>query len=84
MMAKMIPEIDANLCNLCGDCVQACPQSAVTMHRNRLELDEARCAYCGDCEDLCPMGAIALPYEIIVVESPPAALSSANEASTEE
>ncbi|MBC7234593.1 MAG: 4Fe-4S binding protein [Chloroflexi bacterium] len=69
-MANVIPEIDEELCNLCGDCVAACPQQAVTIENNRLVLDEERCAYCGDCEDLCPTGAIAVPYEIVVVEEP--------------
>lgn len=65
-MAKPImPEIDYERCNLCGDCIVRCPHGALSIAAQRIVLAEASCAYCGDCEDICPMGAIALPYEIV-------------------
>lgn len=64
-----MPEIDLDLCDLCGDCVPACPRGALIITDKGLYLDEALCAYCGDCEDVCPKGAIALPFDIIL--SPP-------------
>lgn len=66
MVARVMPEIDVELCTLCGDCVTGCPQGAAEIVESKVVLDEASCVYCGSCEDLCPMGAIALPYDIVV------------------
>jgi ferredoxin len=66
---NVMPEIDLALCDLCGDCVPACPRNALAIRDGKLWLNEALCAYCGDCEDVCPKGAIALPFDIIL--SPP-------------
>ena len=65
MSERIMPEIDRERCTLCGDCVEACPQHALSVQPERgIVLDEEACAYCGDCEDVCPLGAISLPYDI--------------------
>ena len=61
MAERVMPEINEELCVLCGDCVSACPRGALSISRQRVCLDEETCSYCGDCEDVCPVGAIALP-----------------------
>ena len=66
---SVMPEINQELCTLCGDCIGACPTSALAIAAERLLLDEAKCAYCGDCEDICPMGAISLPYDIVIADT---------------
>ena len=68
MVNRIMPEIDAARCNLCGDCVEACPEGAASIEDGRVVLDPESCAYCGDCEELCPMGAIALPYDIVLAD----------------
>ena len=68
MAERAMPEIDEELCILCGDCLSACPHGALSMSsQRRVCVDEDSCAYCGDCEDVCPVGAIALPFEIVVL-----------------
>lgn len=69
MAPVVIPEIDQDRCDLCGECVSACPQGAVSIVERRVVVDVEACAYCGDCEDLCPNDAIALPYWINVPRS---------------
>ena len=66
MVLRVMPEIDVELCTLCGDCVTGCPQGAAEIVEGRVVLDEEGCVYCGSCEDICPEGAIALPYDIVV------------------
>jgi ferredoxin len=61
------PEIDRRACDLCGECLAACPTGALRIAGSRLEIDLERCAYCGDCEEVCPKGAIRLPYQVVVV-----------------
>lgn len=70
MAQKVMPEIDRESCIMCGDCVAACPSSALSLSDEAVALDEERCAYCGDCEDICPQGAIRLPFEIILSDHP--------------
>jgi len=70
-MAKpVLPEIDRERCDLCGDCLSACPHGALRLAGDSLVLDEEHCAYCGDCEEICPRGAITLSFEIIFSNFP--------------
>lgn len=65
-MSGAMPEIDRNVCDLCGDCLGACPTGALRMGPDALVLNEDLCAYCGDCEDVCPKGAIRLPFVVVL------------------
>jgi len=69
MADRVMPEIDRERCTECGDCVEACPEHALTLQKGiGIVLDEEACAYCGDCEEICPQGAIRLPYVIRLAE----------------
>ena len=64
---RIMPEIDKDICILCGDCVAACPNGSLTISPEKdILLDEETCGYCGVCEDICPVGAIRLPYDIVL------------------
>jgi carbon-monoxide dehydrogenase iron sulfur subunit len=49
---------EANVCTLCGVCVEACPFSALTIEDGRLHLDEEECKNCGICAKKCPQQVI--------------------------
>jgi NAD-dependent dihydropyrimidine dehydrogenase PreA subunit len=77
MMNEILPEIDLNLCDGCGECVPACGAGALALSDGKVNLARPDlCEYDGQCEPACPVGAIALPY-LIVLSSPlePAPLS---------
>jgi len=65
-MSGALPEIDRDICDLCGDCLEACPTGALSISARELSIDYDLCAYCGDCEDVCPKGAIRLPFEVVL------------------
>jgi uncharacterized protein (DUF362 family)/Pyruvate/2-oxoacid:ferredoxin oxidoreductase delta subunit len=52
------PEPDQKICNLCRVCLEACPQEAISVERNRLNLNTRNCIRCFCCQELCPQGAM--------------------------
>ncbi len=47
-------------CAQCGQCVEACPEDAVSMVDGMPTTDLPRCVLCGRCADACPTGARAI------------------------
>lgn len=44
-------------CTLCGVCVKACRDGALTLTDTEIILDESKCSYCGKCVKSCPFEA---------------------------
>jgi len=44
-------------CTLCGVCVKACREGAITKTSEGLEIDKSKCNYCGRCAKSCPFDA---------------------------
>lgn len=59
------PEIDQIKCNMCGECVQRCPSSAIVMDQKSedigVNLDQ--CIFCVLCAEICPTGAVRVTQE---------------------
>jgi ferredoxin len=65
MPRLLTPRIDRAICTGCGDCVIACPASAVDMTDRGPQVARPNdCTYCTECEAICPVGAISCPFEI--------------------
>jgi ferredoxin len=62
MMASSgyVAEIDRNLCDLCGACVDACPFDALSTNDSGLERSWESCMGCGVCVEVCPPQAMSL------------------------
>ncbi|MHB1131740.1 MAG: ATP-binding protein [Chloroflexota bacterium] len=68
-MGSVLPTIDEGRCEGCGECVTACPTSAVEVFAGRARIARPEdCTYCAECEALCPRQAIACPFEIVYGE----------------
>jgi dissimilatory sulfite reductase (desulfoviridin) alpha/beta subunit len=48
---------DEKACTLCGVCVAACRDGAISLDAERLFLDRSKCDNCGRCVKSCPFGA---------------------------
>ena len=65
MVRLRTPRIDLAVCTSCGDCVIACPVSAVDMTDGGPRIARPNdCTYCTECEAICPVGAISCPFGI--------------------
>ncbi|MGQ4914914.1 MAG: DNA-directed RNA polymerase subunit D [Candidatus Asgardarchaeia archaeon] len=62
---KYMPKIivDTNKCDLCGDCVAACPRNILSIKNEALIIgDLLRCTLCKACEESCPIDAIHVEW----------------------
>lgn len=57
-ISTIIPEVDMNLCNLCGECEKICQFSAITMIAKKIMVFPEMCHSCKGCIMVCPTGAI--------------------------
>ncbi len=48
-----------NFCKECGDCVDLCPDNAITMDIEH-KIDFSKCSRCGKCAEFCPNNAFQL------------------------
>lgn len=55
---KFLPEVDAELCNSCGECYEVCPTGAISADFHGV--DAAKCIKCCACVKTCPAGARSL------------------------
>ncbi|PKN41913.1 MAG: 4Fe-4S ferredoxin [Deltaproteobacteria bacterium HGW-Deltaproteobacteria-18] len=55
--ALISPETDALKCVLCGDCVEPCPTSAISLKGDTVDTDKMSCLRCCACIRACPSGA---------------------------
>lgn len=50
--------IDSIKCNGCGNCVDVCPQQAITIDNDVAVVNQGLCVQCGACLEICPANAI--------------------------
>ncbi len=66
MTTLVLPNVDWEKCDGCGECVAGCPTGAVELVNGRATIVRPEiCSYCAECEGRCPKGAIACPFEIV-------------------
>ena len=46
-------------CVSCGACEDRCPEGAISVGPDHMEIDANKCAACGMCQPACPVGAIS-------------------------
>lgn len=57
--SAFVLQVDEELCNACGACVERCQFNALSMDMVA-EVDRVRCVGCGVCTVVCPEGAMSL------------------------
>jgi Na+-translocating ferredoxin:NAD+ oxidoreductase subunit B len=62
--------VDPDACTACGECVNRCQMTAVSLGEKSAEINLARCIGCGVCVYHCPTGALSLVSRSDFVEPP--------------
>jgi len=64
------PEMNAELCTGCGECIRRCPSGAIVSGEGSkligIHYDE--CIFCALCEDVCPTGAVKMTNQFELAE----------------
>jgi Na+-translocating ferredoxin:NAD+ oxidoreductase subunit B len=58
--SDFIAEIDATVCEVCGECGERCQMDAIASDHQPPKILEERCIGCGLCVSTCPSGAMRL------------------------
>jgi uncharacterized protein (DUF362 family)/Pyruvate/2-oxoacid:ferredoxin oxidoreductase delta subunit len=56
----LLPKVEKSDCIKCGDCVKACPTSALSQNGSFPVLDKQLCINCWCCHEMCPTRAISI------------------------
>ena len=56
--------VDLSKCDVCGDCVIACPTHAIASKDNVIVIDQSLCTLCKRCIDVCPLKAISEEIDV--------------------
>lgn len=57
IIGAVLPALDEDACDRCGECVAACPDEAISLGETA-NIDFKRCMACGKCVFACPAGAL--------------------------
>ena len=52
------PVVDKEKCTGCAECVNQCPNDAISLVDNKAMINPTQCRNCRICEDVCPVNAI--------------------------
>ncbi|KPJ87606.1 MAG: hypothetical protein AMS18_14395 [Gemmatimonas sp. SG8_17] len=55
-------------CNACGECLEVCPEVAISTDGDAVHIDRYRCNLCGACADACLRGALELAGRSVSVD----------------
>jgi hypothetical protein len=60
--ADLSPKVKKKRCIGCGECVEHCAHSAITLQDEKAEIDPEKCVGCGECILICSNGAIQIQW----------------------
>lgn len=60
--SNISPNVDRKLCKGCGDCIEICPQNAISLMNKISNIDQEKCIGCAECITICPQEAIKIQW----------------------
>jgi len=53
-----MPTVDHEMCMLCEECLESCPEGALNSDHGYIQVDYDKCVVCENCIEVCPVGAM--------------------------
>jgi uncharacterized Fe-S center protein len=63
MHSTVSPQVKAENCIGCGECVTHCSQQALVLSEDKVSIDDERCIGCGECILMCANSAIEIKWD---------------------
>jgi uncharacterized Fe-S center protein len=63
MHSTVSPQVNAEHCIGCGECVEHCSQHALVLNDDKATIDDERCIGCGECILICSNEAIEIKWD---------------------
>ena len=60
--SDLSPKVTRKKCVGCGECVEHCSQSAISLEGEKAKIDPGKCIGCGECILICSKGAISVQW----------------------
>ncbi len=65
--SDLSPKVTRKKCVGCGECVEHCSQSAISLEEKKAKLHSEKCIGCGECIVICSKGAISVRWNADMV-----------------
>ena len=60
--SNISPRVARRLCKGCGDCINICPQQAISLIDGKSKIDKEKCIGCAECINICTQEAIKIQW----------------------
>ena len=60
--SNISPRVERKLCIGCGDCINICPQGAISLIDGKSKIGKKKCIGCAECIAICPQEAIKIQW----------------------
>jgi uncharacterized protein len=64
MHSTVSPQINAEACIGCGQCIDHCAQQAIALSESKAHIDDERCVGCGECILICSNKAVDIAWDL--------------------
>lgn len=62
---RFYPKVKYNNCIFCNACIDACPNQAISIKSNRINIDYSKCISCFCCQEACPNSAMKVKKSML-------------------
>ncbi|MDY6863989.1 MAG: DUF362 domain-containing protein [Thermodesulfobacteriota bacterium] len=61
--SNLSPKINRKKCKGCSECIDWCPEGAISLWNQKAKIDPEKCIGCGECIQICPYGFVKIQWD---------------------